>query len=55
MTQMTKPITDGFAKKDDITVAKELQYYLNCNTCKELVGQVRKSPNDELVVGLFMT
>jgi len=51
---MTSPIAEGFEKEDDALVGKELQYYLNCNTCKELVGHLRKSPNDEILVDVVM-
>ena len=52
---MTAPIFEGFSKQDDAKVAKELQYYLNCNTCTELVRQLRNSPSDKILVELLAT
>ncbi len=43
---MFEPIIAGVKKENDKLVASELKYYLNCNTCQELVRLIRKSPND---------
>lgn len=52
---MLHPIKSGFQKKNHKLVAEELKFYLNCNTCSEIVKNIRKSPNDEIVVNLFLT
>jgi hypothetical protein len=49
------PIYEGFKREDDDLVGNELQYYLNCATCKELVSYIRKSPNDKILVELIST
>jgi len=54
-TEMIKPIVQGFESNNDKLVARELQYYLNCNTCSELVMYLRKSPNDKLLVDALTT
>jgi hypothetical protein len=36
-------------------MADELEFYLNCNTCSEIVSNVKKAPNDELLVNFFVT
>lgn len=36
-------------------MALELEYYLNCETCSELVRWLTNSPNDELIVEAILT
>jgi hypothetical protein len=52
---MVAPIFKGFEQSDDQLVADELQYYLNCSTCRTMVNHVREAPNDKIVADLFGT
>lgn len=52
---MLYPLYDGFYNENDAKVAQELQYYLNCNTCTEMVNKLREQPNDELLVDVIVT
>ena len=54
-SDMLSPLNQAFKDGDDKVVADELQYYLNCNTCTEMVSKLRESPNDELLVNIIMT
>ena len=49
---MTQPIKDGFSEEDDEKVAHELQHFINCDTCQELMYYIRRSPYDDIIVDL---
>jgi hypothetical protein len=52
---MLEPIVEGFKNRQHEKVASELEYYLNCETCSELVRWLRQSPNDEVIVEALFT
>ena len=45
---------EAYVQNNDEIMAKELQYYLNCNTCSKTVEFIRTSPNDKLLIDLII-
>lgn len=40
---MFNPIKYGIEKNDDKLIAKELEYFVNCKTCKTFLNSIRDS------------
>jgi hypothetical protein len=52
---MLRPLVQGLHDNDNELVANELQYYVNCDTCSELVSTLKRKPNDELLIDFLST